>query len=368
MRQVLGLLTDLFEATGGIQTFNRTLARALDELAVERDWTVTLHVLNDRGGSPSQSRYLTSGRTRYVPFGRRRGAFALASVAAGCRADVVLLGHVHFAPLLHGMRLRRPAAKACVTAHGFEVWTRLSWLRRTGASRADRILAVSQATAERMGRDNRIPAERFRVLPLSVDPFYGPNRAAVRPSREELGLPDGPMILSVARLDDCYKRVDLVIEALPVVLGYVHDAWYAVVGDGTDRPRLEALATTVGVRDRVRFLGKVPDERLPDYYRSCDVFVLPSEKEGFGIVFLEAMAHAKPCVGAWAGGVPEVIEDGVTGFLAGPGDAAGLARVLVRLLKDAPLRERLGMAGRRRFETLYSFEAFKGRLDEVLRL
>jgi phosphatidyl-myo-inositol dimannoside synthase len=368
MIRVLGLLTDLFEATGGIQTFNRTLAKALDEIATERDWTVNLHVLNDRGGSLLQPRYLASGRTRYVPFEGRRAAFALASASAAQRADLVLLGHVHFAPLLHAMRLIQPTLKAYLIVYGIEVWKRLSWPRRTGALRADRVLAVSAATADWMARDNGIPPERFSVLPLTVDPFYRWNGSPAWSSRGELGLPSGPMILSVSRLDvtDRDKRIDLVIEAMPAVLEQVPDAFYVVVGGGTDRTRLEEVAGAMGVRDRVYFIGRVPDERLPAYYQCCDVFALPSEQEGFGIVFLEAMAHAKPCVGVRAGGVPEVIEHGSTGFLADPSDVRGVARIIVRLLRDERLLEAVGRAGRARMERLYSFERFRGRLDAAL--
>ena len=105
---------------------------------------------------------------------------------------------------------------------------------------------------------------------------------------------------------------------------------------------------------------------MPLYYQACDVFVLPSLKEGFGIVFLEAMQYAKPCIGARAAAVPEVIVDGESGLLTAPGDPRSLERALTTLLTDEALRQSMGRAGLRRLETNFSFPAFRHRLEEVL--
>jgi glycosyltransferase involved in cell wall biosynthesis len=120
------------------------------------------------------------------------------------------------------------------------------------------------------------------------------------------------------------------------------------------------------MRDKVIFTGWVSDNLLPSYYQACDVFALPSLKEGFGIVFLEAMYYAKPCIGARAGGIPEVIEDGKTGFLAEPGDANALADSLSNLLRNATLRREMGRVGQERFEREFSFRKFHERLDNVV--
>ena len=110
----------------------------------------------------------------------------------------------------------------------------------------------------------------------------------------------------------------------------------------------------------------MPDELLPSYYNNSDVFVLPSLKEGFGIVFLEAMYYAKPCVGVRAGGIPEVVEDGKTGYLALPNNPQALADSITRLMSDNDLRDRMGQAAKERLDHEFSSAAFKRRLESAI--
>jgi hypothetical protein len=120
------------------------------------------------------------------------------------------------------------------------------------------------------------------------------------------------------------------------------------------------------VADRVVFTGFVADELLPSYYDAYDLFVLPSLREGFGIVFLEAMYHAKACVGARAGGIPEVVKDGGTGLLAKPDSVDSFVLCVVRLLGNGQERGAMGRRGKERLEREFSCEKFRARLERVL--
>jgi glycosyltransferase involved in cell wall biosynthesis len=115
------------------------------------------------------------------------------------------------------------------------------------------------------------------------------------------------------------------------------------------------------------FHQDISDDELAGYYKRCALFVLPSGQEGFGIVFLEAMRFAKPCIGGNVGGTPEVVEDGQTGLLVPFGDVDALERALDRLLADSALRKQMGIAGRRRLLTQFVFERFRARLEGYLR-
>jgi asparagine synthase (glutamine-hydrolysing) len=364
--RILVLLTDLFDAVGGIQTFNRALVKALDEIAEERGWTVTALVLNDRGGSDLIGRYCKSGRVRYRAFSRFKPGFAFAALREARIASTIILGHVHFAPLALGFRWLQPNGRMLLSVYGIDVWGRLPMLQRAGVGRVDKILSISAATRDQMISHNEIDGKRFDILPCTFDPLY--DHDAVPVARKELSLPSGRMILSVARLDptERYKGIGRMIEALPTVLKELPDAFYVVVGGGEDRSRLEQIAVDRGVRDKVIFTGWVAYQVLPSYYQACDVFALPSVKEGFGIVFLEAMRYAKPCIGVRAGAIPEVIEDGKTGFLAEPGDTKTLADCLIRLLSKEELRREMGRAGQERLEREFSFGRFRERLEAIL--
>jgi glycosyltransferase involved in cell wall biosynthesis len=345
--RIVVMLTDLTETVGGLQSFNRSLVRALDEISVRRGWETRVLALNDSGRCPPA----VSAATRYEAFAGHRLRFVKASLAAGRRAEVVVCGHVHLAPVTLGLN----GARRLLIVHGVDAWRRLPPLQRLGARRTDRILSVSQFTRDEMARHNGLAPERFTIFPNTIEP----TGAAVPPA-----LPAGRFILSVARLaaTEQAKGIDRVIEALPAV----PEANYVVVGDGADRARLEELAARLGVRPRVQFVGRVPAEQLAAYYHGCDVFVLPSRKEGFGIVFLEAMSAGKPCIGAAAGGVPEVIAAGVTGLLVPPEDVAGLSRALRELLRDEPRRAAMGQAGRDRFEREFAYPRFRERLEHTL--
>ncbi len=131
-----------------------------------------------------------------------------------------------------------------------------------------------------------------------------------------------------------------------------------LVGAGDDQPRLKAVASGLGVEDHVTFWGALDDARLAAAYADCDVFVMPSKEEGFGIVFLEAMLRGKPCVGGAHGGTPEVIEHGKSGFLVEYGDVDALVRYLLALRADPELRRRLGERGRELAASRFSAAAF----------
>jgi glycosyltransferase involved in cell wall biosynthesis len=361
--RILVLISSAFNQAGGIHTFNRALIKALDEVSAERNWQVSILSILDAENPPAASQYAASGSTRFQGFQGNRRRFAIAALRAGRNMDKVIFGHVNVASLALGIK----TASASLIVHGIEVWRKLPFLQRLGISRMQEILSVSRYTQNAFVRFNGMPPARFQVLPDTLDPFYSKMAATCR-SREQLGLPPGRMLLSVGRLSlaDRYKKIDLAIQAMPEVLKSAPDAFYVIVGEGEDRARLQNQVKTAGLCDKVKFTGSVPSEILPSYYQACDVFLLPSLKEGFGIVFLEAMYHSKACVAARAGGSPEVIEDGETGLLAEPDDVSSLARCLGRVLADDSLRQAMGRRGRERLERKFRFPVFRQSLAQML--
>jgi glycosyltransferase involved in cell wall biosynthesis len=121
-----------------------------------------------------------------------------------------------------------------------------------------------------------------------------------------------------------------------------------IAGDGMERPELEQLTAELGLFDRVHLIGWVPNDELPSYYRSSIFSVIPSLEEGFGIPAAEAMGCGIPVIATDAGGLPEVVEDGVTGYVVPKGDARALSAAMRKLLQDAALRRQMGRAGRKR--------------------
>jgi phosphatidylinositol alpha-1,6-mannosyltransferase len=362
--RILLLLTSVFGLTGGVHTFNRALIKATDDLADDLSLDVTaFSLLDGEVAFQTAADYMSSGHTRYRGFKGNKTEFAAATLLAGWRANRVVFGHVNFSSLACVM----PKPIKSMVVHGIDVWRPLPSLQKLGISQMREILSVSEYTQDALVHFNGMPPVQFCLLPDTLDPFYSRMADGIRPAKE-LGLPSGHMLLAVTRLaiTEDYKRIDLVIKAMPAILNHVPDAFFVVVGQGGDRHRLEKLARDTSVADRVFFTGFVADELLPSYYDACDLFVLPSLKEGFGIVFLEAMYYAKACIGARAGGIPEVVKDGETGLLAECDSVDSFVQCVVRLLSNGQEREAMGRRGAERLEREFSFEKFRSRLERVL--
>ncbi len=363
---ILVLLTDLFDKVGGIQTLNRFLVRAFSEIAEENNYRVTLLVLNDHKKTNNSSHYINSSHVRYLSFNGSRFQFITSVLYYAFNASVIFIGHINFSPLVIALKLINLRTKILQLIYGIEVSKKFPFLHSVGIRQVDKILSISVDTKDKMLTLNRINKNQFEILPCTLDPFYG--EGVTLKTREELLLPKGKMVLTVSRLEasEKYKNVELIIEAMPNILKEVPDAFYVIVGEGTDRHRLEAIANNKAPNEKIIFKGSLSASDLDSYYNSCDIFVLPSTGEGFGIVFLEAMYHSKSCIGARTGGVPEVIEDGKTGILCEPNDVKSLSESIIRLLKDKSLSALMGKAGYERFNDNFSFQIYKKKLKEII--
>jgi phosphatidyl-myo-inositol dimannoside synthase len=252
----------------------------------------------------------------------------------------------------------------CVYAHGEEIGTALSsrqltLLMRRAYGAADRIIANSRNTQALLSRIG-VPETRIVLIPPGVD-IRRFTPADSEESRRRLGLQGQRILLTVGRLQR-RKGQDMVIRAMPALRASIPNLRYVIVGSGEEEAHLRSLALQLGVGTCVSFVGAAPDRDLPDYYRACDVFVLPNREEanqdieGFGIVFLEANACGKPVVGGRSGGTSDAVLDGVTGLLVDGESPSALTLALRSLLQDEQRAAALGTEGRRRVVESYSWE------------
>jgi phosphatidylinositol alpha-1,6-mannosyltransferase len=175
-------------------------------------------------------------------------------------------------------------------------------------------------------------------------------------------------VLVVGRLSatERYKGHEALFDAWPAVRARVPAASLVIVGDGDDRQRLEQLARARGLDGAVEFRGFVTREALDDEYSRASLFAMPSRGEGFGLVYLEAMAHGLACVGSTADAAAEVIVPGQTGVLADPADAESLSRHLIDLLSHPDVLRTMGDAGRARLHETFTYEAFRQRFVSLV--
>jgi glycosyltransferase involved in cell wall biosynthesis len=265
-----------------------------------------------------------------VPFERLTRPWQLPGALRRARPDLVHTHLVH-ADAYGAITTRAPIVS---TKHNPDPFRAGAWrfAERTLAGRASRIVAISDAVRDFNIEKVGLPADKLEVVHYGLDGLPEPWA-----ENSDLAIPDGvPLLLCVARLAP-QKGVDTAIRALPSI----PDATLLVLGEGPERTRLEALARELGVDDRVVMPGRVGD--VASLYRRCDALVHPARWEGFGLAMLEAMLAGKPVVAANAGSAPELVVDGMTGFLFPPDDAPALARDVSQVLGDPGLYGTLGL-------------------------
>ena len=364
---LIGLFPEL-DAPGGIQRAGRHLALLLSEFASAKHMEYRLLSLND-----SQDLHrMRVGEREFVFTGAARGkaGFTAAALKATRRRPrLVLAAHPNLAPIVSAMKVFAPRMNSIICTHGIEVWEPLSRMRRRALQRATLVLAPSRTTADFVVSLQGVAPERVRVLHWALDPDFETRVAGANCKELPKDFPQGRVILTVGRwlAAERYKGMDTLIQCLPRLLLRWPDVQLAIVGSGDDRDWLEDISKVSGVLRHVHFFTDLSYAQLSACYAAAEIFALPSRGEGFGFVYLEAMARGKPVIGGAHGGAPEVIRDGVTGYLVSHGDSVQLATSLDTLLSNPEQAKQMGERGRERVNQEFKFSIFAKNFKNILR-
>lgn len=307
--RILALVTDAFGGYGGIAEYNRQFLTALSQVSFVEEIVVL-----PRHGQAKQE--TLPSRVRQLPAAFNKAAYAFSAVNLAVKNgpfDLVFCGHIAHSALA-AVIARQRKLSLWLQLHGIDAWSCPHPVNRWGAEQSDLVTAVSRYTKRRVLEWASIRPERVRVLSNTVSDRYEPGPKSAQ-LIDQYGLQGKRILLTVSRISihDRYKGHHRVVAVLPDLLREHPDLVYVIAGDGDGRERLERLAVERGVRDSVKFIGRVSDDHLVDLYRSVDVFVMPSTKEGFGIVFLEAMGSGAQVVGGNEDGSMDPLRDGVAG-------------------------------------------------------
>jgi phosphatidyl-myo-inositol dimannoside synthase len=354
--RVAMLLSDGFGGDGGIAKFNRDFLTALDAcVLVER-----IHVLPRVIADPIEQLIPDS-----IVYDRKAAAGKLAylqrffnHLLRPGHVDVVVCGHLRLlAPAWLLARFHN--SHLVLIIHGIEAWKpskrRISnWL----AHNIDGLISVSRLSAERFSRWSNFPVERAFILPNCVD------LKRFRPLPKDPGLMEryklqsSRVIMTVGRLvsRERYKGIDELIEMMPRLIEWQPTVKYMIVGDGNDRPRLEAKVKSLKLSDCIIFAGRVPESELVSYYNLADVYAMPSRGEGFGIVLIEAAACGIPVIGGDKDGSREALLDGRLGQLVDPNDTKQLFDEISAVLANPRRRVRNSLV------EIFSNENFSSRV------
>jgi glycosyltransferase involved in cell wall biosynthesis len=226
----------------------------------------------------------------------------------------------------------------------------------------DQLIAVSKSIVRKIADERRAGAP-VRLIYNGVDLQRYDDQGPCSHLRDDYGMEAGSRIVGVVARLEPEKGHQTLIEAWPHVLRDVPDAYLLIVGEGSRRDSLEQWAAAHKVAHRVVFTGRRDD--IPAVTASLDVAVLPSWREAQGLSILEAMAMARPVVASDVGGIPEMIEDGVTGLLVEHDNPVALAEAIVRLLKDRAFAERIGRAGHDLVHERFCIELMVKAIEEI---
>lgn len=302
--RILALVSDSFGGNGGIAKFNRDLLSALcAQPEVERVVALPRLVTEDSGALPAKLDYDTRGVGGKICY----ALALLRSCLVHRPCSMILCGHINLLPLAFFARALLPGSCPVVlVVHGIDAW----WpSQRRFVAQLDALISVSEFTKARFLAWAAPTHAKSFILPNCVDlARFTPGEKPARLARK-YGLEGKQVLLTVGRLSaaERYKGIDEVLDVLPSLAEELPSLAYLIVGEGTDRVRLEGKAAQLGLGDRVKFAGRISDAELLAHYRLADAFVMPGWGEGFGIVYLEALASGLPVVASKLDASAEVV-------------------------------------------------------------
>ncbi|OKH30846.1 glycosyltransferase [[Phormidium ambiguum] IAM M-71] len=367
------LFPNMFGFKGGIQVYSEFLLRGLQILSPSAEYDVFLKY--DRQ-SPLNPQFLP--QTQFHCFGNLPRilqsfwmAFSVLWLTIRKRPSLMISTHVNYSPICYWLK-RLFGVPYWVVVHGLEGWNLSDKGQCLALRYADKVVAVSHYTRSRLLAEQQLDDSQVVVLPNTFEP----QRFQIAPKPDYLLeryklKAEQPIILTVTRLGKSarYKGYEQILQALVLVRRLIPDVHYVLVGKGDDTPRIKELISQLGLSDCVTLTGFVPDQELCDYYNLCDVFALPSQGEGFGIVYLEALACGKPVLAGNLDGAIDPLLGGKLGCLVEPDDVSAIASSLVQLLWKSYPNPLLFHRAKLRSQVvqLFAFEGFCSCLSELLK-
>ncbi len=365
-------LPNLFEFKGGIQVYSSFFLEALQHINYSVEYDVFL-----KHDTQVYSKFIPRKNTQFHFSGRwpmkvRTALFVSQILGYGILQypDLIISTHLNFTVAADYLK-RLTGIPYWAVAHGIEAWNIQRPSLQKALHNADQILCVSNYTRNRLIREQNLNPEKLSLLPNTFDSnrFTISSKPSYLLERYKLK-PEQPIILTVNRLvsQESYRGYDKIIEILPKIREVIPNVHYIIAGKGDDQPRLEKLIAQRRLQDCVTLAGFVPDSELCDHYNLCDVFAMPSKFEGFGIVFLEALACGKPILAGNQDGAVDALNQGALGALVNPDNTQQIAQTLVEILKKTyplPLMYQ-PEALRKRVIEIYGFDNFQYRLNQSI--
>jgi phosphatidylinositol alpha-1,6-mannosyltransferase len=360
--KILFLYLDAFRQTGGIEKFNRAFMKALDDIS--KDGLINYKAFSVCDDLP-ETKYVSVHNHR--GFRNRKFVFTINALFGGLKNDLLVIGHLNLAPVALLIKLAKPKIKMILIAHGIEVWKKQSFIKSKLIKKTDTILAVSKFTREKILEHNKLSPDKIKIFPNTLDPFFIPPDKKEKPNYllERYGLSkDTEIILTITRINryEVYKGYDLVLQVLPDIVKLFPNVKYLLCGKygPFEETKLKQFVEQYKLADHFIFPGFIKEEELIDHYLLADVFVMPSKKEGFGIVFIEAAACGTPVIAGNKDGSVDALLNGQIGKLVDPDNLSEIKESIIDAIKNPVINNRDLLLEN------FGFEQFKKRLRMIL--
>ena len=367
--KVLFLTLKVFGFTGGIEKVCRTICRSLYDLSQEELVVPTVHCMYDKAFN-RDSRYLR--KQQYVAFDGNRKYFVIKSLLSGMQSDVVLLSHINLLSIGYLIKRFSPKTKVYLIAHGIEIWRKLPETKLKALNRLDKIFAVSHYTKEKIKSEHKIADNKIEVLNNCLDPFYYfPNDfSKPKPLLKRYNLTtNNTVLISLSRLSSTekYKGYDNVIKILPKLVEKDPNIVFLLAGkaDEEEQARLEKLIAEYKIGQHIKLIGFVDEAEISDHFLLSDIFVMPSKKEGFGIVFIEAMASGLKVVAGNKDGSVDALNNGKLGKLVDPDNLNEVEQVLSELLAQ-PSGDMEKLILQKNVYEVFNYEKYREHLKNII--
>jgi phosphatidyl-myo-inositol dimannoside synthase len=330
--KILVLIPDAFGGRGGIAKFNSDFLTALctypnskEVIAIPRKVVDLINLL------PNKLNYIVAGSKGKLSF----IIAILQTLKYNTKFDLIICGHINFIPLAYLIHVWTKAPFYLIL-HGYEAWQPSpSWLVNNLLKKVNGIICVSELTKQRFLRWTKLENIQEFILPNTVNLEGFTPGVKNHELIKRYKLESKTIIMTLGRLDSSerYKGFDEVLNVLPNLISEIPNLVYMIVGEGCDRERLEAKVKSLDIEQHVVFTGFIQEPEKADHYRLADAYVMPSKGEGFGIVYLEAMACGIPTVASKVDGSREAVRNGLLGILVNPDDPEEIKAGIIEALK-----------------------------------
>ena len=317
-------VTDAYGGFGGIAQFNRNFCEALLNADQNIDIEVMPLHISEEFTEPERLKvnksFANKGRISFLSKSLKKNFQ---------KTDITICGHINLLPACS-----LSYSPIVLIIHGVEVWKEQKWWIKKALKKVDLVISVSEYSANLFASINNFDKEKMRILPNAVDLGLYEDGEVNLPTEISQRIQNKKKLLTVSRLSaaEKYKGHDLVIKTLPKILEKYPDLVYIIAGDGDDQKRLESLVKDLDLIPYVLFTGRVSEEVKVDLYRASNCFVMPGRGEGFGIVYLEAMACGCPVIASKVDGSYEAVLKGKLGEAVDPDDEEAFIEAVFRTL------------------------------------